>query len=82
MKSANSCLSLSWTLSGQKRRALEQSADHRIEIVIEQSAQALRDARIFLGEFGRLFTKYCEFLVVELEEFPIHRLQPIDPDLA
>ena len=52
-------LELELDSGGQKRGALEQSADHRIEIVIEQSAQALRHARIFLGEFGRLFTKYC-----------------------
>ncbi len=52
-------LELELDSSGQKRGALKQSADHRIEIVIEQSAQALRHARIFLGEFGRLFTKYC-----------------------
>ena len=52
-------LELELNSGGQKRGALKQSADHRIEIVLEQSAQALRHARIFLGEFGRLFTKYC-----------------------
>ena len=52
-------LELELDSGGQKRGPLEQSADHRIEIVIEQSAQALRHARIFLRELGRLFTKYC-----------------------
>ena len=67
---------------GEKRRPFEQAADHRVDAVVEQSAQSLRDAGIFLSEFSRLFAQNGEFLIVEFEEFPVHRLQPIDLDLA
>ncbi len=45
---------------GQECGPFEQPADHRIEIVVEQSAEALSHSRIFLREFSRLFTKDCE----------------------
>ena len=67
---------------GQKRRAFEQPADHRVDVVFEQPAQTLGDPGIFLSEFGPLFSKDREFLIIELEEFPIHRLKPIDLHLA
>ena len=82
MKSANSCLSLSWT------RAARNAAPSSSPPIIGSSwsssnaAQPLRDARIFLREFGRLFAQDCELLIVELEKFPVHVLQPIDLDLA
>ena len=67
---------------GQKRRALEQPADHRIDAVVEQAAEPLGDARIFLGEFRRLLAQDRELLIVEFEEFAVHRSEPIDFDLA
>jgi hypothetical protein len=41
---------------GQERRSLEQSADHRVETVLEQSPQSLGDARIVPRELSGLFT--------------------------
>ena len=50
-------LELELNSGGQKRGALKQPADRRIDIVFEQPAQTLCHSGIFLGEFGRLFAK-------------------------
>ena len=59
---------------GQKRRAFEQAADHRIEPIGHQAAQTLGDAGIFLREFARLFAQERKFAIVEFEEFAVHRV--------
>ena len=59
---------------GQKRRPFEQSADRRVEFVLEQSAEPLGDPRIVPCKLGRLFAQDRELLIVELEEFAVHRL--------
>ena len=75
-------LELELNSRGQKRRPFEQAADHRVEAVLEQSAEPLGDPGIFLRELRRLFAEDRELLVVEFEKFAVHRLEPFDPDLA
>ena len=75
-------LELELNSRGQERRSFEQAADHRVEVVLEQSAEPLGDPGILLRELRRLFAQDRELLIVELEEFAVHRLEPLDPDLA
>ena len=44
----------------QKRRALQQAADHRIDAIFEDAAEPLGNARIFVGEFARLLIEQLE----------------------
>ena len=66
----------------QERCALEKPGDHRVGGVADESAEPLGDARIFFREFGRLIAQDRELLIVELQEFAVHRSEPIDLDLA
>jgi len=67
---------------GQERRALDEARDHRIGGVADDAAEPLRNARIGLREFGRLLAQDGELLIVEPQEFPVHRSEPVDSDLA
>jgi hypothetical protein len=75
-------LNLELDASRQKRRALKQPADHRVEPIAHQPAQALCDPGIFLGEFAGLLAQQGELFIIEFKKFAVHRLQPIDHDLA
>ena len=66
----------------QERGALEKPGDHRIGGVADDPSEPLRDARIVVSEFGRLLAQDCELLIVEPQEFPVHRSKPVDLDLA
>ena len=66
----------------QERRALEKPGDHRVGGVADEPSEPLRDARIVFSEFGRLLAQDCEFLIVEPQEFAVHRSEPVDLDLA
>ena len=75
-------LELELDAGGQERGALEKSGDHRIGGVADEPAEPLGDARIVLSEFGRLLAQDRELLVVEPQEFAVHRSEPVDLDLA
>jgi hypothetical protein len=57
---------------GKKRRAFEQPADQRIDAVLEDPAEPLRDSGIFVCEFARLLVEQLKFPIVEIEKFPVH----------
>ena len=67
---------------GQERGALEKSGDHRVGGVADEPAEPLGDARIVLSEFGRLLAQDRELLVVEPQEFAVHRSEPVELDLT
>ena len=75
-------LELELDAGGQKRGALEKAGDHRIGGVANDPSEPLRDAWIVVREFGRLLAQDCELLIVEPQEFPVHRSEPVDLDLA
>ena len=58
---------------GQERGALEQAGDHRIGGVADESPETLGDAWIILREFDRLLAQDRELLVIEPQEFAVHR---------
>ena len=67
----------------QKRRAFQKAADHRIDPVAHQAAEAFGDAWIFLRELARLLAQQRKLAIVEFQEFAVHaRLQSINLDLA
>ena len=75
-------LELELDAGGQERRALEKPGDHRIRRVADEAAEALRDAWIVLSEFGRLLTQDLRAPDCRTQEFPVHRSEPVDLDLA
>ena len=82
VKSANSCLSLSWTRAARNAAPSRSPVDHRIDVVADEPSEPLGDARIVLSEFGRLLAQDRELLIVEPQEFAVHRSEPVDLDLA
>ena len=68
--------------SRQERGALEKSGDHRVGGVADEPSEPLGDARIVFSEFGRLLAQDRELLVVEPQEFAVHRSEPVDLDLT
>src|SRR6185437_1541025 len=75
-------LELELDSGGEERGALEKSGDHRVGGVADESAKALGDARVVLSEFGRLLAQDRELLVIEPQEFAVHRSEPFEPDLT
>ena len=67
---------------GQERGALEKSGDHRIGGVADEASEPLGDARIVLREFGRLLAQDRKLLVIEPQEFAVHRSEPVELDLT
>ena len=78
MNSGNSCLSLSWTRAARNAAPFEQSADHRVDAILQDAAEPLRDARIFVGELARLLVEQLKFPIVQIEKFPVHARFTID----
>jgi hypothetical protein len=56
----------------EERGPFQETRHRRIHAIDEQAAQALCDARIFLGEFTRLLIQKRELHVVQVEEFAMH----------
>ncbi len=67
---------------GEERGALEKTGDHRVGGVAEPPTEPLGDARIVLCEFGRLLAQDRELLVIEPQEFAVHRSEPVELDLT
>src|ERR1700735_2857700 len=65
-----------------ERGALEKARDHRVCGVADEAPESLGDTRIVLCEFGRLLAQDRELLVVELQEFAVHRSEPVELDLT
>ena len=82
MKSANSCLSLSWTRAARNAAPSRRPEIIRIGGVADQAPEPLGDARIVLSEFGRLLAQDRELLVIEPQEFAVHRSEPVELDLT
>ncbi len=57
---------------GKEGRTFQQPADQRIDAIVQDAAEALRNARIFLSELARLLVEQLKFGVVEIEKLPIH----------
>src|SRR6266850_4120273 len=69
--------------SRKESGSLQQPPDQRIDAVLQNAAQALRNSRILLGELARLLVQQLKFGVVEIEKFPIHaRSQSIDDNFS
>src|SRR5882672_5008489 len=63
--------------------SFQQPPDQRIDAVLQNAAQALRNSRILLGELARLLVEQLKLRVVEIEKFPIHaRSQSIDDNFS
>jgi len=63
--------------------SFQQPPDQRIDAVLQNAAQALRNSRIFLGELPRMLVEQLKFGVVEIEKFPVHaRSQSIDDNFS
>src|SRR6266568_7738839 len=63
--------------------SFQQPADQRIDAVLQNAAQALRNSRIFLGELARLLVEQPKLGVVEIEKFLVHaRSQSIDDNFS
>ena len=75
-------LELQLDTGGEKCGAFEQPGDHGIRAVPDQSAKAFGDAGIFFGEISRLLVQQGQFAIVEVQEFAIHCLEPVDMDIA
>ena len=60
---------------GQERGALEQAGDHRVGGVADEPPKPLGDAWIIFSEFGRLLAQDRELLVIEPQEFAVHRFR-------
>src|SRR6266853_1635413 len=68
---------------GKKSGSFQQPPDQRIDAVLQDAAQALRNSRIFLGELPRMLVEQLKFGVVEIEKFPVHaRSQSIDDNFS
>ena len=52
--------------------AFEQPADHRIGIVVEQSAEPFRNARKLRRELPGILFENAQFAIVQFEEFTVH----------
>src|SRR5947209_9063501 len=67
----------------EERGSLEQPADQRIDTVIQNAAEALRNTWIFFSELARMLVEQLKFGVVQIEKFPIHaRSQSIDDNFS
>ena len=55
---------------GKEGCAFQQPADQRIDAVVQDAAEALRNARIFFSELARLLVEQLKFGVVEIEKLP------------
>src|SRR6266851_1198400 len=63
--------------------SFQQPTDQRIDAVLQNAAQALRNARIFLGELARMLVEQLKFGVVEIEKFRVHaHSQSIDDNFS
>src|SRR5712675_2423074 len=58
--------------SRKESGSLQQPPDQRIDAVLQDAAQALRNSRIFLGELARMLVQQLKFGVVEIEKFRVH----------
>src|SRR6266700_4984014 len=68
---------------GKKSGSFQQPTDQRIDVVLQNAAQALRNSRIFLGELARMLVEQPKFGVVEIEKFLVHaRSQSIDDNFS
>ena len=76
-------MSLSWTRAARKAGAFEKSADHRVDAILEDAAESLRDPRILYCEFARLLIEQLKFSIIKIEKFSVHTCsQTVDYDLA
>src|SRR3981189_639970 len=63
--------------------SFQQPTDQRIDAVLQNATQALRNSRIFLGELARMLVEQLKFGVVEIEKFLVHaRSQSIDDNFS
>src|SRR6266704_1792842 len=68
---------------GKKSGSFQQPTDQRIDAVLQNATQALRNSRIFFGELARMLVEQLKFGVVEIEKFPVHaRSQSIDDNFS
>src|SRR5712675_761460 len=68
---------------GKKSGSFQQPTDQRIDAVLQNATQALRNSRIFLGELARMLVEQPKFGVVEIEKFLVHaRSQSIDDNFS
>src|SRR6267378_5126252 len=68
---------------GKKSGSFQQPPDQRIDAVLQDAAQALRNSRIFLGELARMLVQQLKFGVVEIEKFRVHaHSQSIDENFS
>src|SRR6266700_111226 len=68
---------------GKESGSFQQPTDQRIDAVLQNAAQALRNSRIFLGKLARMLVEQLKFGVVEIEKFLVHaRSQSIDDNFS
>src|SRR6267142_3903347 len=69
--------------SRKESGSLQQPPDQRIDAVLQNATQALRNSGILLGELARMLVEQLKFGVVEIEKFPIHaRSQSLDDNFS
>src|SRR4029077_958378 len=56
----------------EERRALQQSAHHRVEPILQDAAKPLCNAGILFGELASLLVKQLQFPIIQIEKFAVH----------